>query len=488
MRAKRFTSLSLLLSVLISEVAQSQPGSIPEKEVYAYSWSTPNSGNGAHIYPVLRFTPTSDPATLAVQSLATVSGRTALFLWDGQRTVLGNSLDGCIDPQTNELTAYRCPYLENGTQITQTKFQDFFNAFSQAGGRINYLVLDSEIGLSNWHLGNTPAPYDAIESDQRFTTHTLPELLEMAANAGRPSLTFEPLSKIGTNYSNRDEIGAWNALMYERVGDALVKAVYDPVRSLYPAVQMSDYGYFDHNSDYPIYDPNGWPLAQFGTGKVVGTHGAPSLYGKILQLHYPSRSPTGEEFPATAFNAFRYDVNTMRSVMLGTKITQGSDLKNVKVSPWIPYRSFTNAPYRNSDFYQEMIYHTVLAGADHLLLWNPPQADKGALDDHFVSETLSELNNLVGFEDRYTLISQLSDWRGDHILTTMYANGLKVSRLTPQSDLAASCSTSSKRLLTCSIGNSTIKFPKGIVHVADNSMSSAGIWIMQPDTAASPYY
>jgi hypothetical protein len=457
------------------------------QEIYAYAWSAPASGSGAHLYPMLWFTPSTDAAALAIQSQLAPAGRAGLFLANGQRTVLGNPADACLDPATKLLTKFQCPYLENGTRATQQTIEGYLQAFQAAGGRIDALVLDSEIALSNWVLGTAAAPYDAIQNDPRWDTLTYPQLIAMGSAAGVTDLEYQPLAGIGVDYSLRDEIGVWNELMYERVGAALYHAVATPLQTYFPGASMSDYGYSAHNAAYPLWDPNGWPLAQFGNGFVQGTHGAPMLYGEVYELQYAWLSPSGREYPPTPFNGFRYDLNTLRAVVLGTAATDGIGARYVKVAPWVPYRGFSGAVDGGTDYYQETLIHAVLAGADYLLFWNPPATDKGADDDAIASAVLSEINGLLGFADRHTLVRRLASWVDSYVVTTAYANGLKVSRITADVGIVPSCSVRSASLLVCTIGAARVRFPSGSVHRVPRTAAPAGLWVLQPGSATDPY-
>ncbi len=477
-------------------VTTSAHAAVSPKEIFALSWSTPtySSGSGAHIYPMTRFgvgAGYDTPTTTALSASQSPIGRRGLLLLYSQRSILGNTGDTCIDPATNSATQSQCPYFNNGISATQSGFQSFFADYKAAGGSVDFLVLDSEIGLSNWQLGTSTQPYDAIESDARYGTNTYNSLINMATAAGLPSLTFQPLSKIGTNYSNRDEIGVWNELMGERINDAVISSVAGPLLSFFPAAKMSDYDQFWHHPSVPMYDPNGWPVAQFGTGEAVGTHAAPSLYGDIGNFHYGSLNPTGQEYAPTSFNGFRMDVNKMRGVVLGTSTQLNIAIANVKTSPWVAYRGFhgPTSTYSNSNYYQESVIHAVLAGADHLLFWNPTAQDKASTDDQTLSDVLAEMNGLVGYSDRKTLVTGLASWTSKFIITTTYANGKKVSRLTASEGDQIICTTNAQKLLSCNMGSSgVVNFPLGVkTQYGKLNVSSAGIWVVQPNTAMNPY-
>jgi hypothetical protein len=462
-------------------------------EIYALSWAPWSSGTGAHIYPMVTFYyPTAVPATVAQSAASAPSGKAALLLLHA--TILGNKGDLCISPSTGQPTTYQCPYFQNGTSATQAWFNQFFTSYQSAGGRLDYLVADSEVSLSNWAIGTATPPYDAISSDSRYSNQTLSPLLTMGKSMGLTKSEMPPLSEIGSQYTDINQIGVWNELMTERVGAALSAAVYTPLKSLYPDAKMSDYGYSFHNPEFPIWDPNGWPQAQFGEGVLNGNFGAPALYGQLKQitLGIQGRSPTGQAFPVTAFNGFRYDVNTIRAVVLGTQLQLHKTM--VSVSPWVAYLGYTGSAYRTTDYYQEMVIHAVLSGASYVLYWNPPnQGDNGPNDDEIMSAVLTELNSVVGYSDRQTVVTGLSSWTSNNLVSTTYANGQKVSRLT-HAQLSSGAPTlptctSAKSLLTCTYSDdgSAVHFPSGTVYSSPLSSSTYGIWVIQLGTASNPY-
>ena len=170
--------------------------------------------------------PTAVPATVAQSAASAPSGKAALLL--GHATILGNQGDLCINPSTGQPTTYQCPYFQNGTSATQAWFNQFFTSYQSAGGRLDYLVADSEVSFSNRAIGTTTPPYDAISSDSRYSNQTLSPLLTM----GLTESEMTPLSEIGSQYTDINQIGVWNELMTERVGAALSAAVYTPLMSL----------------------------------------------------------------------------------------------------------------------------------------------------------------------------------------------------------------------------------------------------------------
>jgi hypothetical protein len=129
-----------------------------------------------------------------------------------------------------------------------------------------------------------------------------------------------------------------------------------------------------------------------------------------------------------------------------------------------------------------------------VLYWNPPnQGDNGPNDDEIMSAVLTELNSVVGYSDRQTVVTSLSSWTSNNLVSTTYANGQKVSRLT-HAQLSSGAPTlptctSAISLLTCTYSDdgSAVHFPSGTVYSSPLSSSTYGIWVIQPGTASNPY-
>jgi hypothetical protein len=86
-----------------------------------------------------------------------------------------------------------------------------------------------------------------------------------------------------------------------------------------------------------------------------------SLYASLGQIARQKLDGAGL-YGDTPFAALRHSLNHMRSMALSSE---------VPVMPWISHKGWDGSRIRSCDLYQELIFHTALAGADDFLLWNP---------------------------------------------------------------------------------------------------------------------
>jgi hypothetical protein len=179
------------------------------------------------------------------------------------------------------------------------------------------------------------------------------------------------------------------------------------------------------------------------------------------------------------FEAFRHSLNRMRAMILST---------NVPAWPWLSYKHFNESEVRESDLYQELIFHAGLCGADQFLYWNPrpkTPAQPGENDpdedqDRLLSDCLHELDEMVGAADRRTLVHSLSGWYDDYVLTGMSTGERTVWRFTPK--LASTQKREgvlrSKAPVTFRTVSTEIKFPAGTVVARAGELSNQGYWII----------
>ena len=343
------------------------------------------------------------------------------------------------------------------------------------------MILDHEVGLKNWSLGNKGRA-EAIMADPRFE--------ELAKQAG-----ISDLNSV-LNWRASKDFRKWNALMAERASDYNSQAIFDPVRKHFPKLKMSNWECFYNSSEWRCPDVNGQQHSEFGPGKHVGTHQSLNLYGGIQSLKFNTfvdgefrTRRIGPRYEQTPFNGFRLAVNRMRTSVLSS---------DVPVWPWISYKRFGGSLVRDSDLYQEIIFHAGLCGADAFLLWNPDAWKKDQKPENYnspeqielVSRCLLELDRLVGAQPgdsktRHTLVKSLAEWYGDFVLTGMRVGDQDVWRLTPRIKLDAPVESIIAEFNPprFRIGTSEISFSSGEVHIPQMPVSDRGIWIITPANA-----
>jgi len=346
----------------------------------------------------------TDPAEAAAASREKPEGLAAVFLWDMAREVLAHPEDGCRTPE-GELTGFASPWPEKGVAELKRRAVEFFGAYKAAGGRLDFLVLDYEGGLSNWHL--KPENIRAIGADPRSAVL-------------KAELGFDDVEKV-VNWRQGLEYLTWNAVMGRLVCDALNRGLFDPVRELYPAVKASNYGAVIVTKEKVVPDLNGH--LQFSLG-YCGTHGSQAFYGHIGQLA-GKRLAGDREYGREPFAVLRWELNGMRAVR------RSSD---VPFQPWVSHKNYENSAYRTNDYYQELMYHLALAGAQDFLFWNPGRwrddqdASLFRTDEHdrLFDACLTTLNGKLGDAVRSCVTLDPIPWDSGIIATGMRLGDEKV--------------------------------------------------------------
>lgn len=397
-------TLTLLLALLgFSVPAQEVPWQTLQGPIRAVCWSGPAEGC-ANVTGMIWVRKDTDPAEAAAASREKPEGMAAVFLWDMAREVLAHPEDACRTP-TGELTAFPSPWPEKGVAELKKQALEFFGAYKAAGGRLDFLVLDYEGGLSNWHL--KPENIRAIGADPR-------------SGPLKAELGFDDFEKV-INWRQGPEYLTWNALMGRIVCDALNRGLFDPVRELYPAVKASNYGAVIVTRENVVPDLHGH--LQFSLG-YCGTHGSQAFYGHIGQL--AGKCLVGDrEYGGDPFAVLRWQLNGMRAVRRSSP---------VPFQAWVSHKNYENSAFRTNDYYQELVYHLALSGTQDFLFWNPdrwrddqdPSLFRTDEHDRLFDACLTTLNAKLGDAVRSCVTLEPIPWDSSLIATGMRLGEQKV--------------------------------------------------------------
>lgn len=328
---------------------------------FAWCWSTPDK-KLRNLAPMLwvRNSDYWDPGKVALASRRLPRHRAAIFLWNAAPKLLASPLDTCRTASGTP-THSPSPWLSAGANQISTQMAAFFRAFKAAGGRMNYLVLDYEAGITSWQL--TPNDMMAIEADPRSK--------ELEKKLGFPYLS----SAFFAGPNRR----AWNLMMGSRIAKALDTAFFTPARASFPKLYGSNFGGVDMAAPYIVPDPNGHYQA---LSCVFGNCQSPAFYGTIGCLAYAS--PGGQPYGNSPFAILRYEMMYLQGVRSSSRLP---------VVPWVAYPSYA----KTAGYYKELIYQLALRGVNQFLYWNPRGKD-GATgkDDRSVNRYLAVLRRKLG--------------------------------------------------------------------------------------------
>lgn len=336
--------------------------------IWAWCWTAPDRGE-AFLFPMVwvHRRDYGNPAAIAAQTAKIPQGKVALFLWNAGGSLLANPANACRSAGGS--TAFPSPWLSAGAGQIAQRLRRFFQGYRAAGGRLNYLVLDYEAGLSCWQISRANAA--AISQDPRFPP--------VASQLG--------FLDIGRIFQPGTARRAWNQWVGLQVARALNQAYFLPAADAFPSVSASNYDGLAMLGNHVAPDTNGHfqPCDQ-----VFGNAQSPAFYGDIGLL--AGMNIGGRPYGATPYAILRYEMIYLQAI---------GQTSSIPVVPWVGYpgyASFALAP----GYYKELIYQLALRGVNQFLYWNPrpwaanlkPMASPA--DDALLNGCLAVLNQRLG--------------------------------------------------------------------------------------------
>ncbi len=261
----------------------------------------------------------------------------------------------------------------------------------------------------------------------------------------------------------------------QKVDNYLDEAFYEPISVIFPNVKYSQFFsmYFDPNYCFPNANggTKGYEYCFSGlSGSYVGTHQSPYIFGIMGPDFKKVKLDGNNDYLHTPFNAFRYETNKIRLLALSSEIP---------ITPWVAFKQFNWSgqccvPIFNTNYYAELILHTLLTGSDGLLYYNGPKED-----DIILNEIIKEFNLIAGFADRKTLVDDFIGWGDDYVMTGMQSGGRNIYRFTPDEAVKFGV-IENKKGVTFISGNTKVFIENGKIFEPKNKVSSAGYWVAQP--------
>jgi hypothetical protein len=384
---------------------------------------------------------------------------------------------------------FRGVWWDEGVAQLRQQVTKFFAAYRAAGGTIDEIVQDSEVGLTTFALFDwfgDPANatvhecnaerWDTMAADLRWPPilaqlHARGFVATPAQGAGYLAEAMRFSVDQSSQYVQNRII--FNTLMTERAAAYWNTALFEPARHSLPAVRYSDWA--DSNCPYQYRDPtmcmpsgNGDLICNPPNGTQIGKHqiggNQTAIIGNVeTGMFYGGFSNTADwaapganaslrkfwgvnrqmgqgssEYP---FNSFRWQLTQGRGTLVGI-----SDLKlpglafkawveNVDPTAWPAVPQFC----QDSHYQSELLVHLYLAGMDGLYLFNP-FGNGGYEGYEFVESLHTLLDTLVGCAARQAIVDRALRFEDSFVLTGMEAGTLpaqQVWRFTPRLPLAS---------------------------------------------------
>lgn len=399
------------------------------------------------------------------------AGRRTIFDWNVNRRMYQHPGDKQVGPSGDRFTGF---WWDHGLVDAEQAYDTFFSRYKEMGGKLDFFITDLEHPpgsdlkkIEHW---------ETVAKDPRFEQVLKAVHAQDVASLRRErSVEWFRMIRYG------------NYLMAERLN-----RLHAVVRKYFPQVKSSDYsGYYDQ-----FNLPYAWaPAPDLGDflgarGGHTGTHQSRNLYGVLTYLGV--KEFEGRPFGQGPFRSLVYAVNEMRSSVLSSP---------VPIMPWVAWRGYrsdyenrTNPPpvssFGRTDLYQESIFHGALCNPENFLFWSAfrwketqspadwcSQSDLALLD-----KMLSQINGLVGYADRKTVVSELTGWYDPFILTGMSANGKSIWRFTPDGEAGKDARETlvPGENLTFRVKGTTVEIPGGKIEVPSGPPSPAGVWVVAP--------
>ena len=355
-------------------------------------------------------------------------------------------------------------WLEQGASIVRQRVSDFFTIYRQAGGEVDFVMLDYQgLSLSADELktlaeasGSVAEYLAGVEADARFA--------DLQAQLGFADL----LSMYAGDEQASQRQQQWNAVMKQRMAGYLQQAFYQPLALSFPQAQVSARDFYQQTTDFSI------PDSDFGntTGALAGNAQGLSISGALpvdgLQID-------GKPYAATAFNAFRYETNRLRAMALSS----GEPLFPLLAGKNQPDASAgMSALLTGSDLYQEMVIHAALSGARQFVYQNQnaPAAEESLLD-----KTLQAVDQHLGVAAATPSADNLVDWQQPFVLSAASGETGKVWRFTPQLDdyTAIDSVPRQQQPAIFKVGDVRVTVPAARMETLDGSVSTQGFWLTE---------
>lgn len=435
-----------------------------------------------------------------------------------QRLIMDPNLDG-----TNQCDNFF--WWDAGIEKNINYLKELIYHYKRLGGpEIDGFIFDYEISCSAWalewdkHGGKTlitdeqlEERYQKIVDDPRYLTDVRPDLealgFEFYEGDDHNELYWYWMHDGLKDEERKNfEIGLFYANV-RRIKE--MNKIADYLLTEYPNAKISNYGdnMAIYNPDFPIVPGIGaseiscegryWPIQEIIDGTLGDlyhtTHQAPVFYQYMYEdvAANPDSSYPYDTFKKTPFNSMFKSVLDMQASV------KFSDAVGIGTQPWI--MTYSNdmyigySPLVCTDYFKEYVFHLSLLGSDPILYFNADAINEPwAQDDLVFSKLLSELDVMVGFEDRKPEIpEEYPPAYLRYALSGMSGGGRTVWRITPDlycpDDSQPEGTVTMESFLidrerpTFKIANQFVKFPEGsYIYEPENAQSEYGYWVVSP--------
>ena len=470
-----------------------------KSQTKCFTWSRDTSGNYKNISHLVWLDTwdanAKDVAKIKPMVDSLPNGKKAIFLWDFRWTleyhpkdILKDSLGNIqyYNHSTQGLIPFRDIWRSFAIDSINRILDTFFLKYKQAGGVLDYIICDTELGISNWDIdnlsrtyyeGNNQLYFKAINKDPRFAS--IAQTLS--------GCSFIP--NVMDYWTHPNCYLQYNTYALDSVAKQFDSALYKPIKKHFPNVKFSDYGFHKWTNQHKVIGINGVHDQIYGDGSFVGTHQSKEIYGYQWQNTLPGSGPNPLLlWVKSPFNSFIYTVNSMRGMWLSDSL--------MPIMPWVAYRSyFSDGPLTNttipqayianSDYWQESILHAALTmnNEGNFNFWNHrggQTALQYATSNSYFDRCLNQFDSLLNNETRVPRIDSLTDYYGNYVLTKTETPTRYIYRFTPRLDQNNTFQSvlQSQNPASFKVDNTVVTIPNSQVVFFNDTISKAGYWVI----------
>lgn len=395
-------------------------------------------------------------------------------------------------------------WIDESVQEVCDNLEELLYYYDRLGGKpLDIYMSDLEHDFNVWYLEYYPIRniatmeeiFDSITSDPRYETDIRPEVIKWGVTlyeGDDHNELYNMYANMNTGAPNSEgKKDVYNGILFANARSSRYwNRIYDVVKKHYPDVKYSEYGHDDWANPDDIIESNGhmygkWqnslPKEEREYAFTVGTHSSWPVYGNIntAMVNNPPEEYPFDTYTNTPFNCALYQTIEMQNVV--------SFRDDAKMQPWMGSYTYgyNTCSLAATDYWYELMYHFAMGNPDPFLLFNAHNGVYGIDDNLLFSDVLHLLDDIVGFEDRKTLIEDITPWDSHYLLNGMYAGGKNVWRITPDlfvEDMTIEDFKVKDSPLTFHIAEQIVEFPEGsYIYTPENEHSKSGYWVISPE-------
>ncbi|MBR6729528.1 MAG: hypothetical protein IKL80_05130, partial [Clostridia bacterium] len=364
---------------------------------------------------------------------------------------------------------------------------------------------DQERYTFPWYVGaeglEKEEAFDRLVNDPRYLTEIRPELerlgFEFCYEEGRNELA----NAIDNMYIHggstpaeehhpggiADNFLKLHGAMAGMDAAVLYESCYEVAKKHYPDIYYGNYqSYVMPEETEPGLSPQGY-IYGYTRGLKAGNFSNQETYGwnYLAALNLKNFVP---DYP------YPYYHNTTYNSMLGDfRLFQRSSMytQNNQEVAWLCNYSYlwNERTIGRTAYWDEFVFHTFMSSSLPFACYYP-ESVKTAQEDYYTSETLYELDELCGFEERTPLFEETVPFDSKYILSGMNCGGRNVWRITPDlcyEDFTIEDFLYDEENLIFKIGNQFVDFPEGsFIYTPEykpehKERSYFGYWVITPE-------